>query len=197
MAQKKTATQTETQPKIKFRLTPIHALLMHNPAGMRSPDGTMGRRKIPTPEQEAEASCYRLPSGQLYMKSDAIRAAVIKATQGRKIGKFSAKKIFGACLFSAQEVCPLFTKNGEPLTTYSVDVQRAVVQGQGVMRARAKISDYVMEVEFYYDPEFLNRSNIEEAIQLAGKIIGIGDYRPDCPKGVGGPYGRFRAELVS
>jgi hypothetical protein len=180
---------------VRYRIIGTYGLLMHNPAGMqRGGEGKMGAKKIPTPEEEAAASVYKLPTGQLYVKADAIRSAAIDAVKGRKIGKQFASRLFSSCLFITDEFCPL--ANGKPITTYEVDTRRAVVQGNGIMRSRALVRKWECEIELEYDPDFLSVENLTEALNLAGKTVGIGDYRPRPPKGKGGPYGRFRAELL-
>jgi len=65
-------------------------LLMNNPASMgaASAKGAKPARKtIPTPEEEAASKVYRLPSGQLYIKSEAFRGALIKAASACGSGR--------------------------------------------------------------------------------------------------------------
>ena len=89
-----------------------------------------------------------------------------------------------------------------PVNPYAVLVglegvgRRAVVQGQGVLRARARVPEWQTEVEFEYDPDFVTPEIIAEAFSIAGRVVGIGDYRPRCPRGKGGPFGRFSVEVI-
>jgi hypothetical protein len=182
---------------IRFKLTSMEpGLLMHNPAGMQSSKG-LNRKVIPTPEEEAERSSYRLPTGQLYVKAAAFRSALIEALKGRRIGKNSASKVAASVVFTTEECCPL--ANGKVLKNYEIDLRRAVIQGQGVLRARACVPSWHCEVEFEYDPDFVTPEIILEGMQLAGRLVGVGDYRPRGPvwsKGTGGPYGRFTVEQI-
>ena len=74
---------------------------------------------------------------------------------------------------------------------YEIDIQRAVVGNAGVLRARPKVSAWACSVTFEFEQDFLDPGLITSAFERAGKIAGVGDYRPACPKGAGGPYGRY------
>jgi hypothetical protein len=199
----------ETMPgmvALRFQVTGISPLLLHNPAGMQQASAPgIKVKRIPTPEEEAEASTYRLEGGQLYLQSIALRSALIAASKGRKIGKTAAAQVFSAALFTLAEACPLTLPDGTLLAGkagephgYVIDMRRAVVQNNGVTRCRPKLPEWQCQVAFEYDPDFLTPNVIEEAFSLAGRIVGVGDYRPRAPKGgAGGPFGRFRVERVS
>jgi hypothetical protein len=183
---------------VKYKLAgmPGYGLMMHNPAGSmkRSSEG-MGKKTIPTPEEEAEAGTYRMEDGTLYVPSHAIRGAILNATIGMKIGKRAARLIFASALFTSSEQCALFTQNGKsrkPITKFRIDTRRAVVQRSGVLRSRPILDEWACEVEFNYDEDFLSLDNIDMAIERAGKIAGLLEYRPERT----GPYGRFTAERL-
>jgi hypothetical protein len=183
---------------IRFRVTNISPLLMHSPQAMRNAGTGMNRKRIPSPEEEAEAGTYRLPSRQLYLPTTAFRSALIDASTGRRLGKTSAPRLFAAALFVQAPHTPLVhPTTGAPLAEYAIDVQRVVVQNAGVLRARPRLDAWAGEVAFEYDADFLTPEVIEEAFGLAGRLVGVGDYRPRCPKGKGGPYGRFTVEALA
>ena len=67
---------------------------------------------------------------------------------------------------------------------------RAVTVGQAkTMRCRPKFTDWSAEFTLQYDPQSVNRSELEAAIHAAGQCIGIGDFRPR--------FGRFEAEVAA
>lgn len=182
---------------VAYELTGVagSGLLLHNPAGMsRAPEeATIGRKIIPTPEEEAEAGAYRMPSGQLYLPSIHVRAAILGAASGMKIEKKPARQILSAGLFTLSEYCPLFDpETGDALKEYEIDIRRAVVQRQGIRRARPKLPRWACEIEFQFDTLLLNPKIIKDVLDLAGRIVGVGDYRPSK----GGPFGRFMAEQI-
>lgn len=182
---------------IRFRVTGISPLLMHNPQGMAQRSNGLGKKTIPTPEDEAEASAYRMDDGQLYLPTTGLRAAMIDGLAGRRIGKLAAGRVLGSSLFVLDERTPLVDPSAStPLRDYTIDVRRVVVQKQGILRARAKVDAWACEPVFEYEPDFLAPAVITEALNLGGKLVGVGDYRPKCPVGKGGPFGRFTAELL-
>ena len=57
-----------------------------------------------------------------------------------------------------------------------------------VMRTRPIFREWSALVEMQYDPDVLNLREIEEIVADAGKLVGIGDWRPK--------HGRFEAKVV-
>jgi hypothetical protein len=181
---------------VTFEIVGLSQLLMHNPAAMARPQGgggKLGTKKIPTPEEEAEASVYRNANGELYLPSMQFRASMLKACTNRKIGKLAAKSIVAGSVFMVETECPLVHPDtGKPLTVWAIDSQRAVVQGNGIIRSRARLDRWATKLAMEIDPTFIpDPSLIEELLNIAGKICGVGDFRPNR----GGPFGRFRATL--
>jgi len=189
----------------KFGITGNGGLLMHNPSSMRGTTGEMqrGGKKIPLPLDEARAGLYAMPKGQLYIKPDWFREAALTAAtdlkdpQGKRGASFL--KRFGAAVFLCTEHCPLYraSDRAKPITTagedWTIDVRRAVVQRQGILRARPRIEDWYCELEFEYDEEAISPAHMLQVLTLAGKTPGIGDYRI----GRKGPFGRFTVELLN
>lgn len=180
-----------------FTVTGKRPLLMHNAAGMNTSEQSPKRSNIPTPGDEAERSTYRLPSGQLFLKSEAFRGSLLKAVTGYKIKKTSAKVVFAAGVFLLDEECPLVDPaTGEPLTDYLIDTRRAVVQGNGVSRSRARINSWRTVVRMEYDEEILTPEIILQFFERAGQFVGVGDQRPGAPK-TPGQFGTYEVTLDS
>jgi hypothetical protein len=180
---------------VTFEILCEYALLMNNPNSMAQADIGMGRKKIPTPEEEAASKVYRLPSGQLYVPSLAFKACLLNAASGQKIGKRAARTVLAASVFEEGEVCPLYLpSSGEPIKEYEIDVRRAVVNKKcGVLRARPKIPNWACEVKFNYVTDLASPETIEAALSEGGALFGILDYRPQKL----GPFGRFNVKRVS
>ena len=168
-------------------------LLMHNPANMKSNSQGVGSKKIPKPEDEAEAAAYRLPGGQLYGPGEGFRSGIIRyACSGRRIARRSARTVVSGALFLTSDVCPLLDANGEPITEYEIDSRRAVVQRQGIVRNRPHIREWQTTVDYEFDTEFVTADIVLELQNIAGKIAGWLDYAPRSK----GPFGRYVAEIV-
>jgi hypothetical protein len=174
---------------IEYPIEHTSPLLMHNPAGMKVMGEVMAKKKIPTQEEEAAAGVYRLPSGQLYMPNDAFRSALVKAGSGRKIGKTFVTTIVKGAVFSATDAVPITSPDGTPITTWdSIDVRRVIIGKAGILRARPRIEKWAAVVPFEIDTEMISPELVEELLDLAGRLVGVGDYRPEKS----GPFGRFR-----
>lgn len=179
-----------------FRLTGIRPLLCHNPASMRRSEDKLGKKEIPSPEVEAKAGLYLDGKGRIVFPSMAVRNCMISAASKSKMkfGKTSATNVLSASIFPVEEFVPILDPNAwEQITTYAIDMRRAVVQRQGIIRARPKFDAWGMDVPFECDDSYAN--NIQEGaaqiLNIGGGINGIGDFRIE-KKGL---FGQFRAEL--
>lgn len=183
---------------IKVKVTGLSALLCHNPAGMQS--GAIkgvGAKKIPTPEEEAKAGLYIAADGNFYIHGESFRSSVIGrggSASGRKIGKRSAISCVSAGFFILTEQAVLLDpKTMKPLRTYEIDSRRAVIQGNGVVRSRPKFPDWATVFTAEVDEDFVTVQIVMELLNIAGKVSGVGDFRPQCK----GMFGRYAAELLT
>lgn len=180
-----------------FTVRGIYPMLMSSPLAMvKHSEAGIGKKKIPTAEDEAESRAYRLEGGQLYVPSAWFRNGCVYAVRGRRIGKMAAPKLFTAFVFPVEERLPLVDpETGEPLKAYEIDVRRCVVAKSGIMRARPRIPRWQTSVTFDHDTDFISYDHIKEALDLAGRMSGCGDFRPSSPGGKRAGYGRY--QLVS
>ena len=171
--------ENEMLKTYRFRVVGVSPLLMHNPASMAN-SGEARRKTIPTPEEEAEAGCYRDSDGMLVFPSVAFRNAVLKAAGGLKIGRKTLRSILSHIRMDAEYVRLVDPETGEPLRDYDIDIRRAVVQRQGVHRARPRLDRWAAELGFVVETEIVPQ-NIEEilakVLNEAGYTVGVGDYR--------------------
>lgn len=173
-----------------FHVEGISSLLMNNPAGMGGGQPTMGAKKIPTPEEEAAAKVYRSADGTLYLPSIQFRSSLLNGCTGKRIGKVGAARQVSAGVFNVETETPLKTpgKSGKPIKDYRIHQTRAVVQKQGVIRARAEVPEWAADVVFEIDTDFITVDQVRELLNVAGRIAGVGDWRPAKK----GPHGRYR-----
>jgi len=180
-----------------YKITAISPLLQNNPASMARSNGDLGVKKIPTPDEESAQKVYRNEDGTFYILSEAFRSAIVGkggAASGRKIGKRTAISACCAGLFTTETRCTLFDPDTEkPLKKYEIDTRRAVVQGQGVLRSRPMFPKWGLLLAFEIDEDWVTLQMVLELLNIAGKVAGVGDFRPQKK----GSFGRFKAELVS
>ena len=175
-----------------YKVTGISSVLMHNPASMVRPTGDITKKTIPSAEDEAEAATYRLPNGQLFLKSIAFRSALLAGCRGKRLGKLGAASQVAAGVFPVEIECPLYhPTTGKPIHEYVINTTRAVVQKNGVMRSRPEIREWACDVAFEVETDFVTVNQVLELFNLGGRVAGVGDWRPEKK----GPYGRFNVEL--
>ena len=182
---------------VSYLVTGTYDLLMHNPASMYySAEGELAQKKIPTAEEEAAASRYVTEDNLLYIPAQGIRNSIVSGGKGRRIGKLAAPTVLRAGVFPAEDRAILQdAKTGKPMTgdQYVIDVRRVVLKKSGgIMRARAKVSNWMFKVAFEVDA-LVSDGLIEEAGNIAGRIVGLLDYRPEKS----GPFGRYKMKLIS
>jgi hypothetical protein len=187
---------------VRMRISGNGSILMNNPVSMRSQTPGLKRagKQIPDPKDEATSKLYALPNGQLYIKADSFREAGLLAAgevrDSSRKGRATMTRRFAASVFLSKDTLPLERKNGKPITAaekdWEIDIRRVVVQKNGILRARPKISDWCCDLEFEFDDESIDPDVILQIMQMAGKYPGILDYRV----GKKGPFGRFTAELI-
>lgn len=173
--------------KIVIEITGDSPLLMHNPEQMRRGDQG-GKKKIPSPEEEAAASRYLMPDGQtLALHADHLRQCIVGASSGFRIrGRETAVPYISGSLEIVPEVISLEKKD------YVIDTRRAVVMRRGILRSRASVFPWTARFELHYDEEVFAESFItgtlrDQIFVKAGKAVGLLDYRPEKR----GRFGRF------
>jgi hypothetical protein len=133
---------------------------------------------------DLESYCYRAENGQLAIPTEYFRMAVVQAAkfkQDPRSPRKSAMDLFKAALFPTHEYCPL----GMDKWDY-VDRRRVTVQRNGITRSRPAINTgwkAVMQLQVVL-PEYVSPQLLNEVLQLAGRVIGVGDFRPT--------FGRFQ-----
>jgi hypothetical protein len=174
-------------------------LLTHNPQSMTVPKDEIKRKKIPSPEVEAKAGLYLLEDhpGEFFFPLVGIRNCALRAAgiHRMKFGKLAASTVLSAALLPTTEYVPILDADTmKPIKKYTIDTRRVVIKGNGVMRSRPRFDNWAIIAPFEIDESV--GSNIAEGalhvLAIAGKIVGIGDFRPNPSKGL---FGKFMVSL--
>jgi len=185
---------------VTFRITGTSPLMQSNPASMSSSDeGTgLATKKVYNDEEEASIRAYRDSEGHFVHPSASFRRAMMTAVSGRKFGKKAARMVVAGAAFPAETDCLLLDENEKPIAGYEIDKRPVVVNKSRVLRCRPKFSPWRLLLPIEIDTELLTDEQALESLQLAGRIIGIGEFRPDPSNGRSGvgTFGRFTAEIV-
>jgi hypothetical protein len=121
------------------------------------------------------------------------RSALLNGLKGKKIGKMGAATVFQPAVFNVDQFCVLVDPDTEkPLTKYEIDTRPAVIGRSRVIRSRPRYDSWSCTLFFEIDEEVLTAKQVEEQLNVAGRVAGVGDYRVNRK----GPFGRFTAELI-
>lgn len=181
--------------EITIHIEGTSPLLLCNPGLSMQKDDTVKieTKKVYDPAVEAEMRTYRLGSKQHAMRAAAFRSAMVKAATGRKLGKRAATSVVSGSVFETDDLIGLYEPGtATPIFDYVIDSRRVVVQKQGVLRQRPKFEKWATTVHFEIDDDFITEAHCVEFLNLAGRTVGVGDFRPEKK----GPFGRFRVVEV-
>lgn len=127
-------------------------------------------------------SLYVNEKGRLIIPGEVIKAMLIDAAKKNKLGKTFKSSVF---CFEDPQLEYDGTKAAEKLWEDENFRKVAPVRvGQArVMRTRPMFKDWSLTFEIQYLPEIIDAEQIKDAVVIAGRIIGLCDWRPN--------YGRF------
>lgn len=136
-----------------------------------------------------ESYVYRSEDGTLAMPGEYLRMAIIGAAKYRqdpRSPRKSAMDLTKAGVISLSNMCSFGQKDWD----YE-DRRRVVIQRSAITRVRPALkSGWKVTVQFQVNlPEYISESDLHETISMAGKLIGVGDFRPT--------FGRFQIDSFS
>jgi hypothetical protein len=171
-------------------------ILLHNPAGMMTQAANRSAAKrIPLPEDEARASCYWTEDeSSLAWPAKNLKSGLVAACADWK-SPLNKKLALAPLVAGGVSVRPLMIPFGTK--EYKVDIQRAIVQRQGVLRCRPLVFPWRLEFDVRWEAQHLGTDFHEvvlaELLARLGQQIGIGDFRPARK----GEYGRFNVVSIT
>jgi hypothetical protein len=135
-------------------------------------------------EDDLEAYVYRNEKGILCVPAEQFRMCVVLAAkfkQDPRSPRKSASDLFKAAIFPTEEYCSTGKKDWD-----YIDRRRVMIQRNAITRCRpAMLKGWEVDVSFEVVlPEYVSPELLNEVLQLAGKIHGVGDFRPT--------FGRFQ-----
>lgn len=130
-----------------------------------------------------ESYVYRNEDGELCLPGEYLRGAVVNAAKFRqdpRSPRKSAMDLFKAGVIALTPLASLGVKNWQ----YE-DRRRVVVQRNAITRVRPALkAGWQCQIDLLVNlPEYIDDIFLREVLSMAGKLIGVGDFRPT--------YGRF------
>lgn len=133
-----------------------------------------------------ESYVYRDENGELCLPGEYLRQSIIMAAKFRqdpRSPRKSAMDLFKAGVVTLTELASLGVKDWDYLDRRRVVVQRnAVTRERPAMRLGWKASIDLQVLT----PEYISTDLLSEVLSSAGRLVGVGDFRPT--------FGRFRVE---
>lgn len=132
---------------------------------------------------DVESYVYRDADGFICVPGEYVRGSIVNAAkykQDPRSPRKSAMDLYKAGVLSLTQLASVGKKQWDYLDKRRVSVQRA-----GVTRVRpAILAGWEITVQFLVNtPEYIRPADLHETLNLAGKLIGLADFRPT--------YGRF------
>jgi hypothetical protein len=130
-----------------------------------------------------ESYMYRDAKGDVAVPAEYFRQTIIHAAkfkQDPRSPRKSAMDLFKAGIATIGELCSLGVKEPDYM-----DQRRVVIQRNGITRTRpAMLTGWKCAVSLQVLlPEYISPAMLNEILQYAGRIVGVGDFRPS--------FGRF------
>lgn len=159
-------------------------LLMHrwNPESIDAKAGA-AKGSAAKKTDDVESFVYRTDDGMLALPGEYLRQSIVHAAKFRqdpRSPRKSAMDLFKAGLVCLTPYASLGAKEWDYL-----DRRRVVVQRNGVNRTRPAMqagwqAEFDMAINL---PEYVSPELLREVIEIAGRLVGVGDFRPT--------YGRY------
>ena len=200
--------QPNTLEAVRLRLNGVTPLLQHsarlsdplNPT-VKAIKEISGKRKktdadlTQMAKLEWRGSLYVDKDENVILPAESIKAALIGGAKKEKSGPQARGGTFvrGSPVLehnsSGNNLDELWG-DGDSQNVHRVSVK---IASSRVMRTRPQFHDWSAEVDIHYDTSQAHASDIVRWLETAGRIIGIGDWRPEKS----GDFGRFTVEEVS
>ena len=137
-----------------------------------------------------ESYVHRNSDGVICLPSEYLRMSIVNAAKFRqdpRSPRKSAMDLFKAALVSLKALAPITTVTGElPKVWDYVHRCRVQIQRSGITRCRPAFKEgWRVEIPLLVNlPEYVSPHDLNDVIAAAGRLIGVGDFRPS--------YGRFQ-----
>jgi len=135
-------------------------------------------------EDDLESYVYRTLEGNLSIPAEYFRMSIVNAAkfkQDPRSPRKSAMDLFKAGIVVLEELCDLGVREWDYLDRRRVMVQRSgITRSRPAMRPGWKCTAHLQVLL----PEYIDGRFLNETIQAAGRLVGVGDFRPT--------FGRFQ-----
>jgi hypothetical protein len=170
---------------VRCALEGVTALLFHRWSNEAVAEKAAAKKNSAAKKSDnIESYVYRNDRGELCIPGEYLRMSIVNAAkfkQDPRSPRKSAMDLYKAGIVPLTDLATLNVKSWDYL-----DQRRVMIQRNGVMRVRpAMLKGWQAQFEIQCQtPEYIEASTLHDVITQAGRLVGIGDFRPT--------YGRFQ-----
>jgi hypothetical protein len=175
--------------KYEVQIKGITPLLMNKPEEYGFDSEWVEKKASNEYEKEAYKKLYVDEEGKLYQPSTHIEMALINASKKIRIkgqGKATYSKLFGSMVSIPDMAIPHEIQEWD---FHKILVVIPSTKGR-VMRYRPMLKEWKLRFEIEFEEE-IPPEVVKECLEIAGKYVGIGDWRPEKK----GKFGKFQVTL--
>lgn len=179
--------RTYKERTYKATIEGVSPLLMNRPSAMI---GDISKDKKPFKdevEEMANSKLYKNQKGKLYQPATHLYGALIEAGKHKKVvgkGKSTYSKIVGY----AVQINPFEIEHKiQDWEIFSILAVNPNTKGRNLLH-RPILKKWKLSFEIIFDETEIAPSIMKELLDIAGKVAGLGDWRPQKK----GPYGKFQ-----
>lgn len=164
----------------------ISPLLMNRPSALIGDIIKEKTQEQISPRDQAKMKLYE-NKGILYQPETHIKGSLVEAGKHQKVvgkGKSTYSKIVGY----AVEINPFEIEHKkQKWDVFSVLAVNPTTHGRNILH-RPILKDWELDFQITFDEEQIPATVLKEILERAGKIVGIGDWRPSKK----GRFGKFQ-----
>jgi hypothetical protein len=146
------------------------------------------RRETDTPKELAKDKLYEL-DGKLYVPATHLQGALIEAGKQKKmLGKGSSRATYSKVCGYAVQIDPFeIIHKKQKWEVFSILAVNPTTKGRNLLH-RPILKEWEIDFEVVFDEEQIEVPVMKELFDIAGRIVGIGDWRPAKK----GRFGKFQ-----
>jgi len=164
-------------------------LLMNRPNQLDIGDKSKtSKRETQTPKEIAEGKVYFDSEENIYLPATWFQGAIVEAGKKKKMmGKGSAKATYSKVCGSSVEINPFEIELKEKWEVFSILAVNPTTKGKNVLH-RPLFKKWKVDFEVTFDEEDIEVPVMKEIFDIAGRSVGVGDWRPSKK----GRFGKFQ-----
>lgn len=164
-------------------------LLMNRPSQLDIGDKSKNvKRETNTPQEIAEAKLYQDAEAKIYMPATWFQGCIVEAGKQKKMmGKGSAKATYSKVAGSSVEINPFEIVLNAKWDVFSILAVNPTTRGRNVLH-RPQFRKWEAKFEVTFDEEQIEIPVMKELFDIAGRSVGVGDWRPAKK----GRFGKFQ-----